>query len=93
MAPDEGVVQGRVQPRAAACSSNPQSDHGGAGCAVSPRTTPGGEYSHICQYFPSGGLGTYEGQDIVGSAEDEVQPLWRYLRDESGATLAVAVGG
>ena len=69
MALDEVVVQGRVQPRAAACLSNPRADHGGARCAVFLSTTPGREYFHICRAFPSGGIGTYGGQDIVSGLE------------------------
>ena len=85
MSSNEGVVQFHVRPHAAACLSNPRADHSGAGCAVSPHTTPGREYTHIRQYFSSLVLSTYVGQDRVGGVEVEFQPLWMSLRDEIGA--------
>ena len=54
MSPDEGVLQGRGLLHTTARSSNPQAYHGGAGRAVSLRTTPGVENPHIRQSFPSG---------------------------------------
>ena len=65
----EWVVQGRGQPRAVACLSNPWADHSGARRDLLPGTTPKREYYHIRRYFTSGGLSTYGGRYRVGGLE------------------------
>ena len=92
MAPDEGVLQGRDQPRAAARLSNPREDCIRAHINVSPTTTPGREYLHIYRAFPIGGLRNYARKYRVGSSDIEDQTLLSSLQDEGGTPTGMAEG-
>ena len=66
LAPDEGMVQGCVRPRAAAHSGYPRADNGGALTCIA-KYHPGREHLHIRLAVPSGRIGTYGGQYKGGS--------------------------
>ena len=92
LAPDEGVIQGRVRPSTAVHFGNTRVDHIKARRSVSPSATPTGEHLSICGSVPCGGLGTYKGKNLVGGSEAEEKMIRRSLCNE-GRTPQRVVGG